>query len=171
MDLGLGEAAAGPLGGELAMNSHTESRYRLKLARGYVEEAQQLADQQLWRASVSSAQLAVENAAKAVLVLFKPIVKAHDLSDLLLNLIGEQKLAEEAALQIEQLALCASRLGFREHILTDYGDELTLTSPWEIYTQERAESALEIAKGALAIAEEFVPRTEEKHLEEGDTPL
>lgn len=153
------------------MNSHHEAQYRLNLARGYVEEARQLADQQLGRASVSSSQLAVENAAKAVLALFKPVVKAHDLSDLLLNLIDEQKLDDEDALRIEQLALCASRLGFKEHILTDYGDELTFTLPWEIYTQERAESALEIATGALAIAEAFLSRREEKPEEDSPTGL
>jgi HEPN domain-containing protein len=104
-----------------------------------------------------------------VLALFRPIVKAHDISNLLLNLIDEQKFAEETALKIEQLTRCASRLGFREHILTDYGDELTLTSPWEIYTQERAESALETAKEALAIADEFVSRAEERQQETNET--
>jgi HEPN domain-containing protein len=156
VDLGLGKTAAGRLGGQLAVNSHQEALYRLKLAKGYVDESQRLADQQLWRASVSSAQLAVENAAKAVLALFRPVVKAHDLSNLLLDLIDEQTLERGAALKIEELARCASRLGFKEHILTDYGDELTFTSPWEIYSQEQAETALEIARESLGIAQEFV---------------
>jgi HEPN domain-containing protein len=150
------------------MNSHQDAQYRLKLAQGYVAEGRQLMGQQLWRAAVSSAQLAVENAAKAVLALFKPVVKAHDLSDLLLTLIAEQKLEEVTARHIEQLARCASRLGFREHILTDYGDELTFTSPWEIYTQERAEVSLAVAQQALSIAEEFLSLTEEKHQNQDD---
>jgi HEPN domain-containing protein len=149
------------VGGQLAVNSAKETQYRLKLARGYVEESQRLADQQLWRASVSSAQLAVENAAKAVLSLFRPVVKAHDLSNLLLDLIDQQKFDQETALKVEELARCASRLGYKDHILTDYGDELTFTSPWELYTQEQAETALEIAREAMVIAEEFISRTEE----------
>lgn len=139
-----------------------ETQYRLTLARGYVEEAEQLAHNSLYRASVSSAQLAVENAAKSVIALFRPVVKTHNLSDLLLNLIEEQKLDEESSLKVEQLALCTSRLGFREHILTDYGDELTLTPPWEIYTKERAESALVTAKEAVTLAQEVASRAEKK---------
>lgn len=94
--------------------------------------------------------------------MFRPIVKTHNLEDHLIDLIEERKLDEETSVSVEQLALCTSRLGFGEHILTDYGDELTLTSPWEIYTRERAESALTIAKEALALAEEIVSRTETK---------
>jgi HEPN domain-containing protein len=150
------------------VNSHDEARYRLKLAQGYVDETQQLVAQQLWRAAVSSAQLAVENAAKSVLARFKPIVKAHDLNDLLLDLIDEQKFDEETALQIERLALCASRLGFKEHILTDYGDELTFTVPWEIYTQERAEASLAVARTALAIAEIFTSLIESHQPDKND---
>lgn len=94
--------------------------------------------------------------------MFRPIVKTHNLEDHLIDLIEERKLDEETSVSVEQLALCTSRLGFGEHILTDYGDELTLTSPWEIYTRERAESALTIAKETLAFAEEIVSRTETK---------
>jgi HEPN domain-containing protein len=158
----MGEAAARGLGGELAVNPLKETQYRLTLARGYVEEAEQLARNSLFRASVSSAQLAVENAAKAVIALFRPVAKTHHLNDLLISLIEEQKLDDETSLKVEHLALCTSRLGFREHILTDYGDELTLTSPWEIYTKERAESGLAIAKAALALAEEVVAQADAK---------
>jgi hypothetical protein len=38
----------------------------------------------------------------------------------------------------------------------DYGDELTYKVPWEIYKEEHAKRALEIAIDAVKIAAEFV---------------
>ena len=46
--------------------------------------------------------------------------------------------------------------GLKEHILTDYGDELTYKVPWEIYKEEHAKRDMEIATNAVKIAEEFV---------------
>src|SRR3990172_6367765 len=50
-----------------------EARYRLRLAHGFVEEARQDVGLQRWRSCVDNSQLAVENAAKAVLALLGPV--------------------------------------------------------------------------------------------------
>ena len=136
----------------MAMKSTEEASYRLKLANGYVEEAHKLFKGGLWRACAGSCQLAVENACKAVVALFRPVVRTHDLSNLLLDLLADEALAKEEAWGIEKLADHATILGLKEHILTDYGDELTYKSPWEIYKEEHAKRAMAIAGEAVNIA-------------------
>lgn len=162
MGLEMERLAATWLGSQLAMKSLKEARYRLNLSEGYLKEAEQLSNNQLWRASVSSAQLAVENAAKAVLALFRPVVKTHDLGGLLLNLIEEEEIEAGRAAEVERLAICVSRLGFREHVLTDYGDELTFTLPWELYTKERSDNALVVARDAVTIAQKLVSQNQKR---------
>jgi len=46
-----------------------ETRYRLRLAEGFLIEAQQDAGWERWRSCADNSQLAVENAAKAVLAM------------------------------------------------------------------------------------------------------
>ena len=107
------------------MRSTEEASYRLKLANGYVEEARKLFAGGLWRACTGSCQLAVENACKAAIALFRPVVRTHNLSDVLLDLLAEEEFDKQEVQGIERLAGYARILGLKEHILTDYGDELT----------------------------------------------
>jgi HEPN domain-containing protein len=134
------------------MDSNEEAAYRLRLAGGYVREAEELFGNCQWRACVSSAQLAVENSAKAVLSLVGPLARSHDLSSMVLDAAEDLGSGKEAKGKLERLAECARLLGFREHIMTDYGDELTYRTPWEIYDEGRAKKALALAKEAHEIA-------------------
>lgn len=134
------------------MDSKEEARYRLRLAEGYLREAEVLVLASQWRACVSSAQLAVENSAKAVLALVGPLTKSHDLSGLLLDAKDDLGLEEEGLRNLRRLAECARLLGFREHIMTDYGDELAYRTPWEIYDEERARRAFAVAQEACGLA-------------------
>ncbi len=134
------------------MDSNEEAVYRLRLADGYVREAEELFGNSQWRACVSSAQLAVENSAKAVLALVGPLARSHDLSSMVLDAAENLELGEEAGGKLERLAECARLLGLREHIMTDYGDELAYRTPWEIYDEGRAKRALALAKEASEIA-------------------
>lgn len=138
------------------MKSKEEATYRLKLARGFLEEAKKLFQAKLWRACAGSCQLAVENASKSLIALFRPVVKTHEMSELLLDLLPEEKLTKKEVREIEKLADYAKLLGLKEHILTDYGDELTYKMPWEIYKEEHAKRTLEIAIDAVKIAKEFI---------------
>jgi HEPN domain-containing protein len=124
------------------MDSKEEANYRLRLREGFVKEADEYFNLSHWRSCVSSSQLAVENASKAVLAVTRPIVRIHNLSSLLLGLIEEHGLGEDLANKIERLAENARVLGFEEHIRTDYGDELAYKTPWEIYSFEHAQKAL-----------------------------
>lgn len=138
------------------MDSTEEARYRLRLAEGYAREAEELLGASQWRASVSSAQLAVENSAKAVLALVGPLSKSHDLSSMLLDAAEDLGLDQQALRQLERLAECARLLGLREHILADYGDELAYRTPWEIYDEGRGKAALALATEAYDIAAHLV---------------
>lgn len=144
------------------MDSKEEANYRLKLCKGFISEAEEYFTLSHWRSCVSSSQLAVENASKAVLVIDKPLVKIHDLSRLLLEMIEEHGLKEELATKIERLAENARILGFEEHIRTDYGDELAYKTPWEIYGPEHAEKALSLAKESFTLAFEITEKIEKE---------
>lgn len=138
------------------MNSREETTYRLRLAKGYLEEAEKLFEVQLWRVCAGSCQLAVENACKSIVALFRPVVKTHELSAMLLDILAEEKFTQKEVQKIEKLADYAKILGLKEHILTDYGDELTYKVPWEIYKEEHAKRTMEIATDAVRLAEKFV---------------
>ena len=138
------------------MDSKEEARYRLRLAEGYVREAEHLIAVCQWRACVSSAQLAVENSASALLALVGPLARSHDLSGMLLDAAGDLGLRDHDLRKLHRLAECARLLGLREHILTDYGDELAHRTPWEIYDVGRGKTALALAAEAYEIAAHLV---------------
>lgn len=140
------------------MDSKEEINYRLRLSEGFVTEAEEYLKISHWRSCVSSSQLGVENASKAVLACYQPIVKIHDLSKLLMELVQEQGLKGEVAKKVDRLAENARILGFEEHIRTDYGDELAYRTPWEIYDSKHAENALLIAKDSYNLAKEIIEK-------------
>lgn len=100
-----------------------EVEYRLRVAQGFLDESRQDVALSRWRSAVDNAQLAVENAAKAVLALVAPVGRTHNPAPLLRQALGEGRfgLAHQAAVQ--RLAECAELLGFDIRVQTDYGDE------------------------------------------------
>jgi hypothetical protein len=42
-------------------------------------------------------------------------------------------------------------LGIEAHFLTDYGDEASYTLPWDLFTQQTAEDALQSARQLVEI--------------------
>ena len=65
--------------GDGTVTSGQNAKYRFKLAQGFLVEARQDVDLERWRSTVDNAQLAVENAAKAVLTL-KAVALARAIS-------------------------------------------------------------------------------------------
>jgi|TARA_B100000315_G_C14540553_1_gene570659 uncharacterized protein (UPF0332 family) len=59
------------------MNSLEDVHYRLKLAKGFLDEAQGDYRLERWRSCVSNFQLLVENSNKALLILFGISPKTH----------------------------------------------------------------------------------------------
>ncbi|MCE2393127.1 hypothetical protein J4G02_00765 [Candidatus Poribacteria bacterium] len=44
-------------------------------------------------------------------------------------------------------------LGFDVHVQTDYGDEMEGVTPWELFNEDDAHSALAIAEEAVRLAQ------------------
>jgi len=133
-----------------------EVEYRLRVAYGFLNESRQDFSLNRWRSAVDNAQLAVENAAKAVLALVAPVGRTHNPAPLLRQVLDEGRfeLAYQGAVQ--RLAECAEILGFDIHVQTDYGDEFQGLTPWELFNDQEAGEALAIAEEAVNLAEATV---------------
>ena len=135
------------------MESRADAEYRLEVAHGFLREAEQDLDLRRWRSAVDNAQLAVENAAKAVLSRNRPTPKTHDVAQELHSLLAESRDTPKMATLLAELVECAAMLGRDVHIRTDYGDELRRITPWALFSQEDAEQALAHARRAVSLAE------------------
>ena len=144
------------------MTASESVRYRLALAAGFLVEARQDRELQRWRSCVDNSQLVVENAGKAVLLLFGMSPKTHDPGRQLTELLRTDTLDLALRVDIAALAEDLLLLGPAEHILTDYGDESTSTLPWDLFTQESAEQALATAERAMKRAQGITARLQEE---------
>lgn len=60
------------------MNSRSDAEYGLRLAKGFLQEAEQDFQLHRWRSCVDNAQLSVENADKAIIAIFEPVERTHN---------------------------------------------------------------------------------------------
>jgi HEPN domain-containing protein len=126
--------------------------YRLALASGFLQEAEQDFALERWRSCVDNAQLAVENAGKAALALFGIVPKTHDPARQIAVILQEQELPDNLSGLLQSLLPDLLVLGTEAHFLTDYGDEVSYTLPWDLFTRETAEDALQAARRSVNIA-------------------
>jgi HEPN domain-containing protein len=137
------------------MNSKFDAEYRLRLAKGFQQEAEQDLQLHRWRSCVDTARLSVRNAGKAIIAIFEPLGKMYNPAIKLRQLINKN-LIETTLLEDLNAALSAfDEFGFEEHFLTDYGDEKTYQDPWSLFSDEDAQKALDIMQKCLAVAEKF----------------
>lgn len=127
-----------------------DAEYRLRVAQGFLEESRQDVTLTRWRSAVDNAQLATENAAKAVLAVVGPVGRTHQPATLLRQELREFPTAHQN--RVERLAQCAEMLGFDVHVQTDYGDEMEGLTPWELFDENDARNALAIAEEAVELA-------------------
>jgi len=130
----------------------SDARYRLKLAEGFLAEARAQAEHRLYRAAVDAAQLSIENSIKAVVALFRPVPKVHELVETIDGLLAGTDFSADEREQLGRLQDVAEVMGFETHIRTDYGDELQGITPWELYDDTEAAQALGYAEQARQIA-------------------
>lgn len=133
------------------MNSKDDFNYTKSLAEGFLKEAEQDLNLERYRSCVDNSQLAVENAAKSVIVLFTPLEKTHTPEEKL-KLLLEENIDEKIKIEIKKFLPLLEKLGFREHILSDYGDEEKRILPWELFNHQDAQESLEVAKKAVDLA-------------------
>jgi len=132
-----------------------EVNYRRKLALGYLNDCRQAFKRGDWRNTVACAQLCAENAAKAVIAVFRVPSWIHDPSEELNQVVS--LLPDEVRPHAVQLATIAHRLA-PEHARTVYGEPARGISPWELYSKNDAEEALRIAEEAVKLMECILSR-------------
>ena len=129
----------------------SDAQYRFRIAQGFLEESRQDVALTRWRSAVDSAQLATENAAKTVLALVGPVGRTHQPALLLRQAL--QIFSPSYQQYVERLSEQAEMLGFDVHVQTDYGDEMEGVTPWELFNEDDACSALSIAEEAVGLAQ------------------
>ena len=129
----------------------SDAQYRFRIAQGFLEESRQDVALTRWRSAVDSAQLATENAAKAVLALVGPVGRTHQPALLLRQAL--QIFSPSYQQYVERLSEQAEMLGFDVHVQTDYGDEMEGVTPWELFNEDDARSVLAIAEEAVRLAQ------------------
>ena len=138
------------------MNSREDVEYRLNLSKGFLREAEQDFQLGRWRSCVANAQLSVENAGKAVLMLFGVSTKTHEPAKHMAQLIKNPEIPKQAQDKIKDILPDFLLLGAEEHFMTDYGDESSYKLPWELFDEESAETALNVARKWEVGAEKIV---------------
>jgi HEPN domain-containing protein len=138
------------------MTGVNSTSYRLKIAQGFLAEARQDISLRRWRSAMDNAQLAVENAAKAVLATLGPVGRTHSPAPLLRQALHDGTLSVPDPGKVQRLAELAELLGFDVHVQTDYGDEMAGRTPWELFDEADARQALAMAEEAMALAQETI---------------
>lgn len=141
--------------GDNPVKSINDADYRLKLAEGFLDEAQQDVNLGRWRSAMDNSQLAVENAAKAVLALMGPVGRTHKPGPLLRQVVQDGTEISDPV-KVKRLAQLAELLGFDVHMQTDYGDEMGGRTPWELFDESDARQALAMAEEAVKLAQEII---------------
>lgn len=137
----------------MRINPEEEVRYRVKLARGYLERAERFFSTGDYRECVEASQLAAENSAKAIVALKMFPSWSHDPSDELME--ATEALPEAVRGLASDLAKIARELA-PEHGLVTYGRPSEGLAPWEFYGEGEARSALEKARKALGLMERIL---------------
>ena len=135
------------------MSASRDVDYRIALAVGFLREAEQDFTLERWRSCVDNAQLAVENAGKAALALFGIAPKTHDPARQLAAVLRERELPAEVSTLLHAMLPDLLVLGTEAHFLTDYGDEANYTLPWDLFTRQTAEDALQAARRLAHMAQ------------------
>jgi len=136
--------------------------YRLRVAQGFLDEARQDVGLGRWRSAMDNAQLAVENAAKAVLAIIGPVGRTHSPAPLLRQALYDGTLSVPDPGKVQRLAELAELLGFDIHVQTDYGDEMAGRTPWELFDEADACQALVMAEEAVSLAQKIIQEVQSR---------
>ena len=137
------------------MDSARDAEYRLRLAQGFLTEAEEDVRLSRWRSCVDNSQLAVEHAAKSVIARFSPIPRSHDVAAVLAEHLEQGLIPAALRGNVEALKDLSQELGFEEHVRSDYGEEGRGITPWELFQEPEARRAIELARRAVSLAEEI----------------
>ena len=134
----------------MRFNPRREVEYRIELAIKFLEEAERAWSTGDWRRVVESSQLASENAAKSINMIPS---WSHDPYEELIEIsLG---LNPEYRKPISRLAEIAHELA-PEHGRVIYGEPIRGVTPWNLYSREDAENALDKAREAVKTAKNLI---------------
>lgn len=137
------------------MGTDKNVEYRLELARGFLNEAEQDYSLKRWRSCVSGSILVIENTGLAVLMLFGVSPLTHKPGRHLSQLISEGTVAKDVAVLIEQLLPELEKYDSHEKMLAKYGDEALYQLPWELFGEEQGGLAIEAARKCMRLSSEI----------------
>jgi HEPN domain-containing protein len=137
----------------LRFNPRREVEYRIELATRFLEEAEKAWSSGDWRRVVESSQLASENAAKSVIAIYRIPSWSHDPYEELVEISLD--LNPKYRKPISRLAEIAHELA-PEHGRVIYGEPGRGVTPWDLYSREDAENALDKAREAVKTAKNLI---------------
>jgi HEPN domain-containing protein len=132
----------------LSYDPRSEVLYRVRLAELYLADAEVAYTRGDFRTTVASSQLAAENAAKAVIAVYRIPSWSHDPSHELREVADQ--VPETLRPLIEELADIAGTLA-PEHGRATYGEPTRGLTPWDIYGRGDAERAVNYARRAVEL--------------------
>lgn len=145
------------------MGLREEAEYRLSLAESNLRDSKKFLGDKLYRWAVLSAQLSVENSAKAVISCFRIPSWLHDPSVELEDVLRDWKddisrrFEENIVEALKRLAEAASELA-PEHGRATYGIIERRVLPSEIYGEPEAQRAVCRAEEGCKTADRFVKK-------------
>jgi HEPN domain-containing protein len=134
------------------MGLHKDVEYRLELARGFLNEAEQDYSLKRWRACVSCSILVLENTGLAVLMLFGVSPLTHQPGRHLSQLIAEGTVTKEIASLIQQILPELETYDSHQKMLAKYGNESTYQLPWELFNEREGLRAIEAARKSMRVS-------------------
>ncbi len=137
------------------MALHKDIDYRLELARGFLNEAEQDYSLKRWRSCVSGSILVLENTGLAVLMLFGVSPLTHKPAGHLSQLITEGTVTKEVAELIEEILPELEKYDSHEKMLAKYGNESSYQLPWELFNEDEGVLAIEAARKSMRISSEI----------------
>lgn len=73
----------------------------------------------------------------------------------MIDLLESKVIDPELEEDLKELIELVGELGFEEHLLIDYGDELSHKDPWQLFNKKDAEHALKVARESVEISEKI----------------
>lgn len=139
------------------MSPHEDALYRLRVAAEFLDTAELAFNNSRWALCEQQAQIAVENAAKAILACIDPVPHTHELHRQLESLLATMSESpSDIVAAINVVIAACQHLGGQEHILTTYGDEEKRLTPSQIFHQPEATKAIEHARNAVSNSEQVI---------------
>ncbi len=136
-----------------------QAAFRLRMATGFLREAQQDVALERWRSAVDNAQLAAEHGVKAVLALTGPVGRTHAPTVPLREALDQKVFPAALDDHLRRLIEHAEMLGHDVHVQTDYGDEATGRTPWELFSKSDALGAVSEAQQIVQLARQIIEAT------------